>query len=245
MGKRGRCGLQETRGAHKMKRIRIKLSSFRLCALCVLFLQNPALLRGDDGLATATRHIMRGAATAATYTQTAGKLRWAWSLQESDHLGSGRLGVRLLASGGVGSILRLSGGRGVPRNGLESGEGGYGEYDSDGDGDVDGDDVEATRRGQQQQGAGDAGVDGDEPGGSDDDMAARLVNGAGDEWEERHKQNQEAMQNMKGFANEEAFLQAKQAYEDGDEDAFEKMQKKVVARHVPFLICHLFCSPSC
>jgi hypothetical protein len=218
--------------------LRMGPSMARICAFCILFLQNPALLHGS-GLATARRHPTWRDAAAAACSKTGGANVWARQPlhAEGNHApGSDGSRIWLPDSCCLGSNLRLSGGGVVSDSGQDKGDNGYGEDDDDedgsgggyGDGDGNGNGNEgAARRKQRQQGADDDDVDDGVSGVGGDDDAARLAQGAGDEWEERHREAQEVMKNLHGFDDEDEFLKAKEAYEAGDNEALDEIQRKV------------------
>ena len=210
----------------------------RIFAFCILFLQNTALLHGS-GLATARRHPTWRDAAAAACSKTGGKNVWARQpLHAKGNHAPGSDGTRIWLPDSccLGSNLRLSGGGVVSDSGRDMGDNGYGEDDDDedgsgggyGDGDRGGNgNGGAARRKQRQQGADNDDVDDGVPGVGGDDDAARLAQGAGDEWEERHREAQEVMKNLHGFDDEDQFLKAKEAYVAGDNEALDEIQRKV------------------
>ena len=218
----------------------------RIFAFCILFLQNTALLHGS-GLATARRHPTWRDAAAAACSKTGGTNVWARQpLHAKANHAPGSDGSRfwLPDSCCLGSNLRLSGGYGEDDDDEDGSGGGYGDGDRGGNGNEG-----AARRKQRQQGADNDDVDDGVSGVGGDDDAARLAQGAGDEWEERHREAQEVMKNLHGFDDEDQFLKAKEAYEAGDNEALDEIQRKVSHRWGRvlslFAALLILCPPCC
>jgi hypothetical protein len=213
----------------------MELSMAKICAVFILFLQNPALMH-SDGLATARMRPTWRDAAAASCSKAGGTSVWARRhLRAEGDLAPGSDGphIRLLDPDCLDSNLRLSGGGAISDDGQDIGDDGYGENDGDdgdGGGGGDGDGGSARRRQWQQAADNDDVDDGVSGVGGDDDAARRLAQGAGDEWEERHRQAQEVMDNLHEFADEDEFLKAKEAVEAGDNEALEEIQRKVSRR---------------